>query len=80
MIQMQINELSNQERIRRFKHTPINNGKKFKKNDVTYEILGRYWDWFEKDGEKVNLDSIRFTDGVSTFAMELQEFYTKIEI
>lgn len=80
MMQIQINELSNQERIRLFKHSPVNNGKTFRKNGVTYEVLGRYWDWFDRDGDRVNLDSIRFTDGVSTFAMELQEFYNKIEL
>lgn len=77
---MKISELENLRPPRRFKHTPINNGKKFRKNDVTYEILGHYWDWFEKDGERVNLDSIRFTDGVTIFAMELQEFYSKVDI
>ena len=80
IMQMRINELSNQERIRRFKHTPINNGKKFRKNGVTYEILGHYWDWFDVQGERKHLDSIRFTDGVTIFAMELQEFYNKVQI
>ena len=65
---------------RLFRHSPVFNGRKFKKNDITYEIIGHFWDWFERDGEKVNLDSIRFTDGVTTFAMELQEFYTKVDI
>lgn len=65
---------------RLFRHTPVFNGRKFKKNGVTYELIGHYWDWFERDGERVNLDSIRFTDGVTTYAMELQEFYTKVEL
>lgn len=79
-MQIQINELQSQERTRLFKHSPVFNGKKFKKNGVTYELIGHFWDWFDRDGEKVNLDSIRFTDGVTTFAMELQEFYKKIDI
>ena len=69
-----------QQTKRPFKHTPVFNGRRFKKNGITYEIIGHFWDWFDRSGERVHLDSIRFTDGVTIFSMELQEFYTKVEL